>query len=183
MFLFCVDFIKYVSKVLENVRNIWDKVFKNRPRQICGRQPLKKLKGQLTWSILEYFVPFVALQLTHLMPLVSFYIFWKHQKTLKWYYVTWNGLACREILEILEMAVRYPVYFICSWCAMLHEYFNFKFRWLIFNSLCNFTREISLEITICSDRTALPKFRKKCFLRPGSVPGFSLLLKILIHLE
>ena len=31
----------------------WDKVFKNGPSEICGRQPLK----QFTWSILEYFVP------------------------------------------------------------------------------------------------------------------------------
>ena len=27
----------------ENVK--WDKVFKNRPSKICGRQPLKNLKG------------------------------------------------------------------------------------------------------------------------------------------
>ena len=24
---------------------IWDKVFKNRPSKLCGRQPLKNLKG------------------------------------------------------------------------------------------------------------------------------------------
>ena len=31
--------------------DIWDKVFKNGPSKICGRQPLKNV----TWSILEYF--------------------------------------------------------------------------------------------------------------------------------
>ena len=30
----------------------WDKIFKNGPSNICGRQPLKNF----TWSILEYFV-------------------------------------------------------------------------------------------------------------------------------
>ena len=30
----------------------WDKVFKNGPSKICGRQPSKNF----TWSILEYFV-------------------------------------------------------------------------------------------------------------------------------
>ena len=34
---------------------IWDKVFKNGPSKIFGRQPL----NNFTWSILEYFVPFV----------------------------------------------------------------------------------------------------------------------------
>ena len=42
---------------------IWDKVFKNRPNKICGRQLKKNLKeyGLLksTWSILEYFVPYI----------------------------------------------------------------------------------------------------------------------------
>ena len=42
------------------VSNIWDKVFKNRPSKICGRQPFKKLEryGLLK---LEYFVPFLPL--------------------------------------------------------------------------------------------------------------------------
>ena len=35
------------------VGQLWDKVFKNGPSKICGRQPLKNF----TWSILEYFVP------------------------------------------------------------------------------------------------------------------------------
>ena len=46
----------------------WDKVFKNGPSKICGRQPLKNLKryGQrqsftnFTWSIFECFVPNVV---------------------------------------------------------------------------------------------------------------------------
>ena len=31
--------------VLEFRRTNWDKVFKNGPSKICGRQPLKNLKG------------------------------------------------------------------------------------------------------------------------------------------
>ena len=63
--------------VLRNTKTPWDsifnwvKVFKNEPSKICGRQPLKNLKGygllkalssarlssaSFTWSILEYFV-------------------------------------------------------------------------------------------------------------------------------
>ena len=34
----------------------WDKVFKNRPSKVCGKQPLKNF----SWSILEYFVPIIA---------------------------------------------------------------------------------------------------------------------------
>ena len=34
------------------LRQKWDKVFKNGPSEICGRQLLKNF----TWSILEYFV-------------------------------------------------------------------------------------------------------------------------------
>ena len=33
--------------------DIVDKIFKNGPSKICGRQPLKSF----TWSIIEYFVP------------------------------------------------------------------------------------------------------------------------------
>ena len=36
---------------------IWDKVFKNGPSKIYGGQPLKNF----TWSIFEYFIPYVAL--------------------------------------------------------------------------------------------------------------------------
>ena len=35
---------------------IWDKVFKNEPSKICGREPLKSF----TWSTLEYFVSMTA---------------------------------------------------------------------------------------------------------------------------
>ena len=35
---------------------IWDKVFKNATSKVFGRQPLKNF----TWSILEYFVPYVC---------------------------------------------------------------------------------------------------------------------------
>ena len=62
--------------LLVKLSNKWDKVFKNRLSKICGRQPLKNLKGygllepdhtppsflkagltNFTWSILEYFIP------------------------------------------------------------------------------------------------------------------------------
>ena len=50
---------------------IWDKVFKNEPSKICGRQPLQNLKGyglfkqrlsstNFIWSILEYFVQYIS---------------------------------------------------------------------------------------------------------------------------
>ena len=41
----------------EDFHNIWDKVFKNGPTKICGRQSLKNF----AWSILEYSVPFLNL--------------------------------------------------------------------------------------------------------------------------
>ena len=42
---------------------IWNKVFKNGPSKIYGRQHLKKIKNSTSfaWSILEYFVQFSAL--------------------------------------------------------------------------------------------------------------------------
>ena len=52
-----------------NINHISDKVFKNGPSKICGRQPLKKISLQIfkrlsstnfTWSVLEYFFPFDA---------------------------------------------------------------------------------------------------------------------------
>ena len=41
-----------IKKLFRN--NIWDKLLKNGPSKICGRQPLKNF----TWSILEYFVSY-----------------------------------------------------------------------------------------------------------------------------
>ena len=43
-------------------KNIWDKVSKIGISKICGRQPLKNLKGYglFTWSALEYLVPFMT---------------------------------------------------------------------------------------------------------------------------
>ena len=47
----------------------WDKVFKNGPSRICGRQPLKNF----TWSILEYFASYVAFyHILRLQPLFQF---------------------------------------------------------------------------------------------------------------
>ena len=58
----------YLLLVNSNMLHItWDKVFKNRPSKICGRQLLNYLKSlrifwrlsstNFTWSTLEYFVP------------------------------------------------------------------------------------------------------------------------------
>ena len=56
-----VDFLNityHLSITLKGLlrnRNIWDKVFKNGPIKICGRQPLKNLKeyGLLTLQIFQ----------------------------------------------------------------------------------------------------------------------------------
>ena len=42
-------------QTLHSVKDICVKVFKNKPSKICGRQSLKNF----TWSILEYFEPFL----------------------------------------------------------------------------------------------------------------------------
>ena len=34
--------------IIVNVQNVWDKVFKNGPSKLCGRQPLKKI--EVIWS-------------------------------------------------------------------------------------------------------------------------------------
>ena len=65
----------FVLILKENNIYKWVKVFKNGPRKICGRQPLKNVKGygllqavplqnfkrlysaNFTWSILEYLDP------------------------------------------------------------------------------------------------------------------------------
>ena len=56
--------LSLITSVIINIKMfIWNKVFKNGPSNICGRQHLKNLKGfGLLWSngsILEYFVPFL----------------------------------------------------------------------------------------------------------------------------
>ena len=42
-----------------NSNDKWDKIFKNGPSKICGRQPLKiwLSSTNFNWSILEYLVP------------------------------------------------------------------------------------------------------------------------------
>ena len=40
---FC--FMSYFSLIMRHASFIWNKVFKNGPSEICGRQPLKTLKG------------------------------------------------------------------------------------------------------------------------------------------
>ena len=44
--LFYVMFheIQCNREYMSEIRNKWDKVFKNRPSEVCGRQPLKNLK-------------------------------------------------------------------------------------------------------------------------------------------
>ena len=37
--------LPYLLEIEENNYFKWDKAFKNGPSKICGRQPLKKLKG------------------------------------------------------------------------------------------------------------------------------------------
>ena len=69
---------------------MWDKVFKNGPSKICGRQPLKKFllkfyfhgfpqfsSTNFTLSILEYFVPYVSQERASLFILLtqSTYVF------------------------------------------------------------------------------------------------------------
>ena len=41
----------------------WDKILKNGPSKICGRQSLKNF----TWSILEYFVPNISLDWVYML--------------------------------------------------------------------------------------------------------------------
>ena len=74
----------HISKLFYHVVSIqiWDKVFKDRPSEICGRDSLKDLKWygllkqtislqifyrlsstKFTWSILEYFVPYIVVEL------------------------------------------------------------------------------------------------------------------------
>ena len=57
---------------------MWDKVFKNGPSKICGRQPLKNF----SWSILECFVSYVKAIFTifkksfGIHGAVAFYVYW-----------------------------------------------------------------------------------------------------------
>ena len=47
-------FLRYIQVEQKySISNKWGKVFKNGPYEVSGRQPLKNV----TWSILEYFVP------------------------------------------------------------------------------------------------------------------------------
>ena len=58
----------WCHKIMKTTR-ICDKVFKNGPSKICGRQPLKTLKwysllkSNFTWSILEYLQPYLSPEL------------------------------------------------------------------------------------------------------------------------
>ena len=63
------SFWQYFPGTFCTLQIICDKVFKNRPSKICGRQPLKNF----TWSILEYFAPYVAFyHILRLQPLFQF---------------------------------------------------------------------------------------------------------------
>ena len=37
--------VEFIFRELNTLKKMWDKVFKNGPSKICGRQPLKNLKG------------------------------------------------------------------------------------------------------------------------------------------
>ena len=52
-------FLELYLELYNYLSGIWDKVFKNGPSNICGRQPLKNF----TSSILEYFVLYVTLMI------------------------------------------------------------------------------------------------------------------------
>ena len=77
---------------------IWDKVFKNGPSRICGRQPLKNFKRyglrketislqiflrlsstNFTWFILEYFVPFMLNRVTYFIQWLISFFFINHE--------------------------------------------------------------------------------------------------------
>ena len=45
----------YVLTSSKYITNIWDKVFKNGPSKICGRQPLKILLGLLLNTLSRIF--------------------------------------------------------------------------------------------------------------------------------
>ena len=51
--LILISIIQYPQPRMSISTTKWDKVFKNGPNEICGRQTLKTF----IWSILEYFVP------------------------------------------------------------------------------------------------------------------------------
>ena len=48
----CLNFQREALK-----HQIWDKVFKNEPSKICGRQPLKNLKG---YGLLNGLLPYIS---------------------------------------------------------------------------------------------------------------------------
>ena len=59
-----VELLQMITSVDHSVVLIWDKILKNGPSKICGRQPLKNF----TWSILQFFV----LHLTNFVPVFCF---------------------------------------------------------------------------------------------------------------
>ena len=76
-------------------RENWDKVFKNGPSKICGRQPL----NTFTWSILLVsIVPWTHLQEVYLFSKFANHIhFWKRDTTIcETYVTTWRW--CRQQL-------------------------------------------------------------------------------------
>ena len=66
--MFC---FKYVQVQVDKVNHKWDKVFKNVSSKICGRQPLKNLKG---YSLLKQMSQMLD---KSLVCLESGSVFWK----------------------------------------------------------------------------------------------------------
>ena len=120
---FCVEFISviwvFAMETCYQQSYIWDKVFKNGPSKICGRHPLKKLKGygllkrtisllffkrfsstNFTWSIgyFEYFVSYI--------PLINTRRFIQQSKILKklfdWVYANRTGRLNFHFEEVTQ---------------------------------------------------------------------------------
>ena len=69
--MFLVFCFKYVQVLVDKVNHKWDKVFKNVSSKICGRQPLKNLKG---YSLLKQMSQMLD---KSLICLESGSVFWK----------------------------------------------------------------------------------------------------------
>ena len=68
----CKHWPQYILKFL-SAYFLWDKVLKNGPDKICGRQPLKKLKGYITSNFLK--AVFHKFHLVHSWILCPIYYF------------------------------------------------------------------------------------------------------------
>ena len=108
-------------------QNIWDKIFKNGPRKICRGQPLKQAispqvflrlsSRNFTRSILEYFVPFVSLQVdTNWLEFTRIHRY-QHLKLDSW--CPWCLSQCKLCHELSILTIPLRVY---------KEYINWQER-------------------------------------------------------